>query len=53
MTCLLFRATAGAEAGRYDAAETEMKKVVARLVPTSNPLLAQLTAFEALRTAVL
>ena len=27
--------------------------LVARLVPTSNPLLAQLTAFEALRTAVL
>jgi len=49
--CLFFRDSAGAEAGRYKATEIEMKKVVARLVPTSNPLLAQLTAFEALRTA--
>ena len=45
--------SAGAEAGRYKAAKFEMKKMAARLVPTSNPLLAQLTAFESQRTAVL
>ena len=30
VTCLFFRDSAGAEAGRYNAAEFEMKKVVAR-----------------------
>ena len=45
VTCLFFRDLERSEGEGYE--------VVARLVPTSNPLLAQLTAFEALRMAVL
>ena len=52
VTCLFFRDSAGAEAGRYKGSEFELKKMVALRLPLSNPLIVELTAFESLRTAV-
>lgn len=36
VTCLFFRDSAGAETGRYDATEFEMKRVPARTLPSWN-----------------